>query len=547
MQSLSGRRPRGSFKFRETDLRFYQRHFAEVITKQSCLLAIPMSLGKTVSTLTGARMCLRRGLVRRVLVVAPLRVARETWPTEIGLWEHLSDLTWALCSGSPAERRAALALDAEITIINRENLQWLYEEIDGYAGWKWDMVIYDESTRLRGFTVYSKGGSDSGRKWDFTHNDDDFVYLVERFKNKAIGIRDFRKEVQKLRHIPAEERLAVEKRAREINKARLEKKGSLTEFGVLYKAREKMSRVILLSGEPAPSGLLDLGGQTFMIDLGKRLGPTKTHFVNEYFDVSQYDYSVKPKEGAQDRIMSKLTDVMFGLRLEDYIELPPLVFGDRYIDLPKKLLSQYREFERTMYFDEEGIEAVSRGVLKNKLRQIANGSIYKTPEGVENAKRETISLHDEKIAALESIIEESNGQNILIAYCFDFDLARLKKRFPKITVFKETKDFVKKWNEGKIKLACAHPAEMAHGLNLQYGGHIQVWYGLTWSLELYRQFNARLRRPGQPSNVVYIYHILTRGTADEDVLQALHEKGATQDSINEAIRIRLLNPDRVAA
>jgi SNF2 family DNA or RNA helicase len=467
---------------RERDLRSYQRYLAEQIeAKEFVLGAAEMSLGKTGATLTAVRRLLRKRKVRRVLVVAPLTVATDTWPDEIERWEHLSDLTYAVAVGDEATRLAAIRQNVEITIINRENLQWLWRVIGGRAGWVWDMLVYDESSRLKAWRVRTPG-------------------------KKADGTAT---------------------------------KRNLTEFGVLLNARPAISRVVELSGTPAPNGVFDLGGQARIGDGGKRLGATKQAFTSRWFEVNPWTHQVTPKENARPEIMSRLKDVMIGLRATDYIDLPPVVIDPRYVRLSNQHMRQYREFEHTLVAEAYDVEAVNSAVLTNKLLQFANGSLYRLDEEVYPPKKETVHIHDAKLKALESIIEEAAGKPVLIAYSFKFDLARIKKRFPKAVVFDEEPNFVKKWNAGKIQIGVAHPASMSHGLNLQFGGFIQVWYGLNWSLELWKQFNARLARPGQESPTVFIYVILAKGTADEDVFERLKEKDAEQDDITDAVRVRL--------
>lgn len=474
-----------SHRLHEHMLRGYQRYLADLIEQTPCLmLAVPMGLGKTGATLTAVRRLLRAGVVRRVIVVAPLMVAKDTWPDEIRDWSHLADLDYAVCVGTETERLAALARDAEITIINRENIRWLWRKVGGRAFWRWDMLVYDESSRLKGFSPRSAARPSSDGK-----------------KKKAMP----------------------------------------SEFGVLANVRDKITRVVELTGTPSPNGLKDLGGQAYILDKGERLGTSKSAFLDRWFDQSKYDYGITPKPFAEEQIMSRMKDIMFGLRAEDHIQLPPKMFFDRYVRLSDKHMKEYRAFEKTSISDAYDVEACSRGVLTNKLLQFANGSLYRMPEGVENARREVVPIHDEKLTALDSIIEEANGANILIAYGFQFDLERIRKRYPKIHIFDETKNFKERWNNGELNIAIAHPASMAHGLNLQFGGHIQVWYGLTWSLEFYLQFNQRLARPGQPNDHVLIYRIIAKGTADEDVIRAMDDKSATQDSVTEAVRVRVLS------
>jgi hypothetical protein len=470
----------GLFRLREEDLRSYQRYLASEIEARPYLLgAAEMSLGKSAATLTGVRRLLRRNRNWRTLIVAPLKVAEETWPTEVHKWEHLKDLTYTVVTGDEKARLAALDVDADLTIINRENLQWLWRVIGGKTGWRWQILVYDESSRLKAWRLRTKGDKEKG------------------------------------------------------------KKANLTEFGVLASARSHIERVVELSGTPSPNGVKDLGGQAYLLDQGERLGRSRQAFLDRWFDQNRYTREVKAKPHAKSEIMALMKDVMIGLRAEDYIDLPPRLFNPIKVKLPPKIMKQYRDFKRTLVAEEYDVEAVSQGVLTNKLLQFANGGLYRQIEGTVPPQREVVHVHDYKLDALERIIEEAAGQSVLVAYSFKFDLARIKKRFPRAVVFDEEPNFVKRWNNRDIEIGLAHPASIGHGLNLQFGGHIQVWYGLTWSLELYDQFNRRLARPGQESPTVFIHHIIAEGTADEAVMLAMQMKGAEQDDITRAVRVLL--------
>lgn len=472
--------PVGQHELGEEDLRSYQRYLAAAIEDRNVLGAAEMSLGKTAATLTAAKRLLKRGVVRHVLVVAPLKVASETWPDEINRWRHLRDLTYAVAVGDEAQRTAAIKKRTQFTMINRENLQWLWQRVGGRIGWRWDMLIYDESSRLKAWRIRTPG--------------------------KRNGVKT---------------------------------KKNLTEFGVLAHARPAFKRVVELSGTPSPNGIIDLGGQIYLLDGGKRLGENRTQYIERYFDENQWSREITAKEGSRDKIMAKVKDLMIGLRAEDYIDLPPIMINPLTVRLSNKHMQEYRKFERTLVSDAYDVEAVNSGVLTNKLLQFANGSLYRPIAGTFPPKNETIPVHDLKLKMLESIIEEAAGQPVLVAYSFKFDLARIKKRFPKAVVFDEDPNFVKNWNAGKIGIGLAHPASIGHGLNLQFGGHIQVWYGLTWSLELWQQFNARLARPGQESPVVFIHVIMAEGTVDEAVFEVLKQKGIEQDDITDVVRVRL--------
>lgn len=464
----------------ESMLRSYQRYLADRIYDMEAVLgAAEMSLGKTGATLTGARRLLRDNPGWKALIVAPLEVARNTWPDEIAEWEHLEDVTYSVVVGTPEQRLAALKVNCDFTIINRENLGWLWKTIKGAIGWRWNILIYDESSRLKGFTRRTAGSETTDPQ--------------------------------------------------------------LSEFGVLAAARVRVDRVVELSGTPSPNGLIDLGGQAYILDQGVRLGRTKTAFKQRWFTENKYTFAIEPKPHAEAEIMGLMKDVMIGLRSEDYIDLPPRHFNPIYVKLAPKLMKEYREFEKTLVAEAYDVEAVSKGVLTNKLLQFANGGLYRGDPDDPKAPRETLVVHDQKLKALESIIAEAAGKPVLIAYSFQFDKERIMKRFPKATFFKDDPNFVKNWNAGKIQIGLAHPASIGHGLNLQHGGFIQVWFGLTWSLELWDQFNRRLARPGQQAPTVFIHVIMAKGTEDERQYANLQMKGTTQDRITNAVRVRLLH------
>lgn len=463
---------------KKSDLRPYQIWMAKKIKgRKNVLLAVDMGLGKTASALTAARRLLDEFVIRKVLIIAPLFVAENTWPEEIAAWEHLAPLKYSVLTGDPKQRLRALEEKTEINIINRENVPWLWRTL-GRKNWRYDMIIYDESSRLKSGKKRTKGGKNTGKR--------------------------------------------------------------LSEFGALAKARHLAKYVVELTGTPSPNGLIDLWGQAYILDLGERLGGTRTAFLRRWFDSDYMGWTYEPKHYAQKQIMARLSDVMFGLRAEDHIDLPPVQPNVIKVNLPKKVMKEYRSFEESMVSEVYDVEAVSSGVLTNKLLQFANGSLYRDIEDSYPRKREVIEVHDAKLAGLESVVAEAAGAPILCAYSFKFDLKRILKKYPKAHVLGQDKEWKKKWDQGKIELLLAHPASMGHGLNLQFGGHIACWYGLTWSLELYEQFNARLPRPGQTHPFVQIHHIIAAGTADEDVLEAMRTKGATQKSITNAVRRRIL-------
>lgn len=470
------------------DLRVYQREVAEDLfwdhgEKPGALLAIEMSLGKTVTTATACRWLLDCCMIRKVLIIGPLRVAQKTWPDEFGEWAHLRPLHWhGLCGSIGQKLTPTKRLDllkaflndpkAEIAIINRENVVWLYNALQELkVKWPFDCLVYDESSRLK-----------EGKK---------------RTASKR-----------------------------------------MSEFGVLCRVRKHLSYVIELTGTPSPNGLQDLWGQISLIDLGERLGTTKTAFLNEFFDSDYMGWSYTPKDGAEEEIMSRVSDLMISLKARDHVDLPPVMTAPELppilVDLTKKQMADYRRFERELALEEHDIEAVNKGVLTFKLLQFGQGSVYRTDEMEET--KEVIDIHELKVDALERLVSELNGANLLVAYAYRFDIDRIKKRFPKARLATEP-GVLDAWNRGEVQMLLAHPASLGHGLNLQFGGHHMVWYGLTPSLELYQQMNARLPRPGQPADTVFIHHILARGTFEHTrLIKVLGERDATQDRITEAVR-----------
>ncbi|MFR2774408.1 MAG: SNF2-related protein [Anaerostipes sp.] len=440
----------------------YQSYAIDYIeTHPIAAVLLDMGLGKTVISLTAiANLLFDSFEAHRILVVAPLRVARDTWPAEISKWQHLKHLTYAVAVGTVKERKAALMANADITIINRENLGWLIDS-SGFE-FNYDMVIIDE---------------------------------LSSFKNHK------------------------SKR-----------------FQSLMKVRPKVKRIIGLTGTPSSNGLMDLWAEFKLLDFGERLGRFITHYRNNYFIPDKRNgeiiYSYKPMPYAEDAIYRKLSDITISMKSTDHLQMPELITSQYEVQLSEDEEKRYEELKADFILElpEGEITAANAASLTGKLSQLANGAIYGDDGDI-------IEFHDRKLDALEDIIESANGKPLLVAYWFKHDLQRIKKRFD-VREIKTSKDIID-WNNGDIPIAVIHPASAGHGLNLQAGGSTLIWFGLTWSLELYQQTNARLWRQGQSSGTVVIEHIITKGTIDERILKALSLKEVTQNALIDAVKANL--------
>ena len=429
-----------------------------IIDHPSSAVFLECGLGKSVITLSAIEQLMFDYFsVNRVLVIAPLRVARNTWPDEIGKWDHLSDLRYSVVIGTEAERKAALARKADIYLINRENVDWLITK-SGYR-FDFDMVVLDELSSFKSAKA-------------------------KRFKS-------------------------------------------------LMKVRPRIKRIVGLTG--TPGNLMDLWPEFRLLDQGQRLGRYIGAYRTRFFDPDkrnqQMIFSYKPKPGAEKDIYQLISDMTISMKSLDYLKMPDCVINEVKVSLSEDEREVYDEMRKEMVLDLNGeeIDAVNAAALSGKLLQMANGAIY-------TEDKETIVIHDQKLEALEELIEEANGKPILVAYWFKHDLERIKSRI-KVREIKTDKD-IRDWNNGKIPVGLVHPASAGHGLNLQAGGSTLIWFGLTWSLELYQQTNARLWRQGQKETVV-IHHIIAKDTIDEDVIRSLKLKEKTQDGIIEAVKARI--------
>ena len=438
----------------------YQKYAIEYIKSHPITaLFLDMGLGKTVTTLTAIRDLMYDAFeVKRVLVVAPLRVARDTWPDELRKWNHLKELTCSVVVGTVAERRRALQQDADIYIVNRENLAWLYEN----SRLDFDMVVLDE---------------------------------LSSFKNHQ------------------------SKR-----------------FRAMKDMRPKVKRIVGLTGTPTGNGLMDLWAEFRILDMGERLGRYISQYRNLYFKPDKRNgmvvYSYKPLPGAEEAIYHQISDITMSMKATDYLEMPELVSVAKEVRLSETEKKRYDELKKSLVLELPGGEVTSANAasLTLKLSQMANGAIYTDDKNV-------VNIHDRKLEALEDLVESANGKSVLVAYWFKHDKDRIRERM-EARELKEPQDFAD-WNAGKIPVALIHPASAGHGLNLQKGGSILIWFGLTWSLELYQQTNARLWRQGQADKTVIIQHIVAKDTIDERILNVLKHKDGTQAALIDAVKADL--------
>lgn len=432
-----------------------------ITTHNEAAILLGMGLGKSVITLTAIwQLLLDEFKARRVLVIAPLRVANSTWAQELAKWDHLDGLTLTVATGPKAKRIQALTEEAMITVINRENVPWL---VNHYGkAWPFDMVVIDELSSFKSHTA-------------------------QRFK-------------------------------------------------ALVKTRPMINRIVGLTGTPASNGLMDLWAQFRLLDGGNRLGFYISHYSSRYFTPDKRNgaqvYSYKLLPGAQEQIYEAIADMTVSMKTSDHLQLPELTSTRIQVELDENERQVYERLRDEMVVElgDEIIDAASAAALSGKLLQLASGAIY-------NPAKETIEVHERKLDALEDLVEAANGNPLLVAYWFQHDLERITRRFPQARQLKTDAD-IQAWNRGVIPLALIHPASAGHGLNLQTGGSLLVWFSLTWSLELYQQTNARLYRQGQEKPVT-ITHLVTTGSIDENVLAALEAKNTTQAALIDAVKTNL--------
>ena len=436
-----------------------------ILDRPACALLWGMGTGKTVTTLTALdRLLFDYMEDGPALVIAPKRVAEDTWSKEAAKWDHLRHLRVSKVMGTARQRADALTAPADVYVINRENVVWLIDHLGGR--WPFPIVVLDELSSFK---------SAQAKRW------------------KA-----------------------------------------------LRRVRGRIRRIIGLTGTPRPNGIEDLWPEVYLLDQGARLGRTLSSFRQQYLTPEKMSghivYSYKPRPGAEAEVYDRLADICMSIRKEDVLSLPGQIYEDIELTAPPALLRQYKTFEREAVLevlDGDEIMAGTAAALTNKLLQFANGAIYDMDGGVHH-------LHDVKLDALEELVEEAGGDPVLVLYAYKHDADRIRERIKCRSL--DSSEDIDAWNRGEIPVALAHPASIGHGLNLQEGGHITIWYGLTWSLELYQQANERLNRPGQ-TQVCRVYHLVLKGTHDERVLKALKNKDKGQAAAIEALRLEIVKEE----
>ncbi|MBQ9030131.1 MAG: DEAD/DEAH box helicase [Oscillospiraceae bacterium] len=434
------------------------------------MLLLDMGLGKTAISLNAIRdLMFDRFEVGKTLIVAPLRVARDVWPAEVKKWDGFDFLRLSVVVGDAKTRRAALMADADVYIVNRENMKWLVEHFEkNKIRWPFDMVVIDELSSFK---------NHQSQRWKY-----------------------------------------------------------------LKKMRPFISRMVGLTGTPTSNGLMDLWAEVGIIDGGKRLGRFIGRYREAYFKAQGMNpytgvvYNYVPLPGAEEAIYERISDITISMKAKDYLEIPECLTLDHEVVMDpseRKLYEQLRD-QLVVQVGTESVDAANAAVLSGKLLQMANGCLY-------SEDRELIPIHDKKLLKLEDLIEQANGQNVLIAYWYQHDRTRIIEHLTKVGYavrdLKSSKD-IEDWNAGKIPVGIISPASAGHGLNIQDGGHILIWFSQVWSLEMVQQTNARLWRQGQ-KEVVTIHRIICKDTVDEDVLRAIDHKDATQARLIAAVKAHL--------
>lgn len=448
-------------KYEPHDYQKYATRYIEEHPISAVLL--DMGLGKTSITLTALNDLLFDSFeAHRILVIAPLRVARDTWPAEADKWDHLQNLICSVAVGTEADRRRALLQQADIYIINRENVQWLIEE--SKLPFNFDTLVVDELSSFKN-------------------------YQAKRFR-------------------------------------------------ALMKVRPRVKRIIGLTGTPSTNGLMDLWAEFRLLDMGQRLGRFIGHYRQDYFQPDKRNgnivFSYKPLPGAEQRIYDKISDITISMKSTDHLKMPVLVSNEYAVYLSDREKQRYDELKKDLVLQlpSGDISAANAAALTGKLCQMANGAIY-------SDNGQVSPIHERKLDALDDLIEAAGDKPMLVAYWFKHDLSRITQRLEKLGVAfakLDSNDSIQKWNACELPVALLHPASAGHGLNLQSGGSTLIWFGLTWSLELYQQTIARLWRQGQNSKTVVVQHLVSKGTIDERILKVLSKKDSTQAALIEAVK-----------
>lgn len=444
----------------------YQQFAIDFITSHPiAAILLDMGMGKTAITLMAIQYLMYETFeVSKVLVICPLRVTR-TWRDEIQKWEQLHGLSYSIVTGTATQRKKALEADADIYIINRENVPWLVNKSG--VPFSFDMVVIDE---------------------------------LSSFKNH-----------QTARH------------------------------KALMKVRPFIKRIIGLTGTPASQGLGDLFAEFKVLDMGQRLGRFIGQYRLNYFRPDKVNgnivYSYKLLPGAEEKIYEKISDITISMKAVDFLDMPELISNEYPVYLDADEMEKYESLKKDLILStpEHEVTAANAASLVNKLSQMANGAVYTDDEN-------TVTFHDKKLDALEDIIESANGKPLLVAYWFKHDYTRIVERLEKIGVRYmkiDSDESITQWNNREIPVALIHPASAGHGLNLQQGGNTMVWFGITWSLELYQQCVCRLYRQGQSEGTVTIIHLISQGTIDEKIMKALSEKDNTQASLIDAVKAEI--------
>lgn len=441
----------------------YQQYAIDFIIKNPiAAILLDMGMGKTSLTLMAIQKLMYEMFeVSKVLIIAPLRVAKNTWSQEIEKWQELNGLRYSIVVGTPAQRKKALQADADIYIINRENVPWLVEN----TTFDYDMVVIDELS--------------SFKSWQ-----------AKRFK-------------------------------------------------ALMKVRPIVRRIVGLTGTPSSNGLMDLFAEFKVLDMGDRLGRFIGQYRLNYFRPDKMNgqivYSYKPLPGAEERIYNKISDITISMKATDHLQMPELIVSEYPVYMDAEEKEMYDDLKNHLVLKDGDITVANAATLSNKLSQMANGCIYEDDGSV-------FHIHDKKLEALEDIIESSCGKPLMVVYWYKHDYLRITEKLNRLGVSYEKLDSdesIRKWNKGELPIALVHPQSAGHGLNLQSGSNTMIWFGITWSLELYQQTVARLWRQGQTEGTVVVQHIITKDTIDERILKSLKQKDTSQAALIEAVKANL--------